>query len=84
MVNERSGTKYENRSKPLCRDELNIDELALMWDVFSLITAPSVFYRPGEEPKDGKCPFGCGKEMKWLVAQANDSQSMANERTAWT
>ncbi|RKK18157.1 hypothetical protein BFJ66_g971 [Fusarium oxysporum f. sp. cepae] len=39
------------------------DRLDAMEDMLSLLAAPTVYYRPGEEPQNGKCPY-CSKEIQ--------------------
>ncbi|KAG7415409.1 hypothetical protein Forpe1208_v006918 [Fusarium oxysporum f. sp. rapae] len=39
------------------------DRLDAMRDMLSLLAASTVFYLPGEEPKNGQCPY-CSTEMK--------------------
>ncbi|XEV05763.1 hypothetical protein FSHL1_011050 [Fusarium sambucinum] len=42
------------------------DRLDAMEDMLSLLAAPTVYYRPGEEPPDGKYPY-CSKEIQSIT-----------------
>ncbi|KAF5019171.1 hypothetical protein F66182_8821 [Fusarium sp. NRRL 66182] len=44
----------------------NQDKINIMQDMLLLLSAPTVYYRPQEEPKDKKCPF-CLKEIESIA-----------------